>query len=383
MSPILIPVYQPYLCGREREYVDQCLASLWIAKGEFNHRFERQFEEYLGGCHATTVCNGTAALHLALLALGIGPGDEVLVPTLTYIASVNMIALAGATPVLVDAVGSTWQMDPDDVRRKVTSRTRAVLAVHLYGQSCDMDQLVAICKEKRLWLVEDCAEAFGSAYRGRSLGTFGDLATFSFFGNKTITTGEGGMVVSRNADLMEKVVHLKGQGVSPTREYWHDVLGFNYRMNNMCAAIGLAQIEQIDEILAKKRRIADWYREMLRDEPLELQGEAEGTLHSFWLCSALAADEDTRDALRAHLRVAGIETRPVFHPAHTMPVFRSDQPFPVAESISQRGFSLPSYPALTEELVAQVCSSIRDFYKLKGALAHEDACRGVSSGMGL
>jgi perosamine synthetase len=260
-------------------------------------------------------------------------------------------------------------MDPEDLQRKITSRTRAVLAVHLYGQPCEMDKLVRICEEKRLWLVEDCAEAFGSAYRGRSTGTFGDISTYSFFGNKTITTGEGGMVVSRNSDLMEKVVHLKGQGVSPTREYWHDVLGFNYRMPNLCAAIGLAQMERADEILKKKRRVAEWYQEMLRDQPLELHGEAEGTRHSFWMCSALAEDKRTRESLRAHLRRQGIETRPLFHPAHTMPVFRSSLPFPVAESIGQRGFSLPSYPALTEELVAKVCNSIGDFYALRSDLS--------------
>jgi perosamine synthetase len=226
-----------------------------------------------------------------------------------------------------------------------------------------MEEVARICKENRLWLVEDCAEAFGSAYRGQNVGTFGDIATFSFFGNKTITTGEGGMVVSRSADLLHKVIHLKGQGVSPTREYWHDVVGFNYRMSNMCAAIGLAQIERADQILKKKRRIAGWYQEMLDRQPLELHREKEGTRHSFWLNSALAADEHTRDGLRNHLRNCGIETRPVFHPAHTMPVFSSAMAFPVAESISRRGFSLPSYPALTEDLVAQVCDSIRDFYQ--------------------
>ncbi len=364
-SPIVIPVYQPYLCGREREYVDQCLTSLWISKGDFVTQFESKFAERLGGCHATTVCNGTAALHLALQALGIGPGDEVLVPTLTYIASVNMIAHVGATPVLVDSAMSTWQIDPEDLRRKITSRTRAVLVVHLYGQPCEMDEIVKICEENSLWLVEDCAEAFGSSYNGRPVGTFGDIATYSFFGNKTITTGEGGMVVSRSEDLLRKVIHLKGQGVSPTREYWHDVLAFNFRMNNICAAIGLAQIERADEILEKKRVIAGWYQEMLADLPLELHREAEGTRHSFWLCSALAADEATRDGLRTHLRNRGIETRPVFHPAHTMPVFYSELPFPGAESLSQRGFSLPSYPALTRELVTEVCAAMREYYEVR------------------
>lgn len=370
LSPIVIPVYRPYLCGRETEYVNQCLASSWISKGDFNGRFERHFEEFLGGCHATSVSNGTTALHLALLALGVGPGDEILVPTLTYIASVNMIAHAGATPVLVDSLPSTWQMDPEDVRRKITSRTRAVLAVHLYGQSCEMRALESICSANGLWLVEDCAEAFGSAYQGRNLGTFGDIATFSFFGNKTITTGEGGMVVSRDPNLLQKAIHLKGQAVSPSREYWHDALGFNYRMNNICAAIGLAQMESAGEILKKKRQIAAWYKEMLRDQPLEFHEEAEGTRHSFWLCSALAADEATRDGLRAAMRKQGIETRPVFHPAHTMPVFASTVPFPVAEDLSRRGFSLPSYPALTEAEVSHVCQSIREFFDKRVDVAY-------------
>jgi perosamine synthetase len=361
-DPIAIPVYQPSLHGREKEYVTQCIDSLWISKGEFISTFEKKFAEYLGCADATTVCNGTVALHLALLALGIGPGDEVIVPTLTYIASVNMIALVGATPVFVDSLPSTWQLDPDDVRRKITNRTRAVMAVHLYGLPCDMEQLTKICQENSLFLIEDCAEAFGSTYAGQSVGTFGDIATFSFFGNKTITTGEGGMVVAKEEQVLDRVTHLRGQGVSPTREYWHDVLGFNYRMNNICAAIGLAQLERVDTILEKKRCVAAWYREKLRDQPLVLQTEVEGTRHSFWMCSALACDEATRDGLRAHLRSRGIETRPTFHPAHTMPVFQTAQRFPVAEAIGQRGFSLPSYPDLTEDLVDRVCASIREFY---------------------
>jgi perosamine synthetase len=360
--PIVIPVYAPYLHGREKQYVDDCMNSSWIAKGPFIARFEAQFADHLRTGHATTVCNGTAALHLALLALGIGPGDEVLVPTLTYIASVNVIAHTGAIPVLVDSLSSTWQLDPSDVRRKITPRTKAVLAVHLYGQPCEMDQLVQICRDARVWLVEDCAESFGAMYHGQKTGTFGDIAAFSFFGNKTITTGEGGMVTSASADLVDRVSHLKAQGVSPTREYWHDELAFNFRMSNICAAIGLAQLEMADEILKKKRRVAHWYQVKLRDQPLELHREAEGSTHSFWMCSALAADETTRDALRAHLKGRGIETRPVFYPAHAMPVFASTLSFPVAESISSRGLNLPSYPALTEDLVEQVCEAIREFY---------------------
>ena len=362
LGPIVVPVYEPYLTGQEKKYVDECLDSLWISKGPFTSRFETQFAQYIGASGATTVCNGTVALHLALLALGIGPGDEVIVPTLTYIASVNAIAYTGAVPVFADSLPSTWQLDPDDVRRKITRRTKAVMAVHLYGLPCDMDRLVRICRDNNLLLIGDCAEACGSYYKGRHVGTFGDIATFSFFGNKTITTGEGGMVVASDARVAERVIRLKSQGVSPTREYWHDILGFNFRMNNVSAAIGLAQLEMVDAILEKKRRVAAWYQAKLRGQPLEMQGEVADTRHSFWMCSALAADELTRDALRAHLRASGIETRPTFHPAHTMPVFRSEQRFPVAESIGRRGFSLPSYPALTEEIVDRVCCSIQQFY---------------------
>jgi perosamine synthetase len=362
LAPIIVPVYEPYLNGQEKKYVDQCLDSLWISKGPFLPRFESNFAQYVGANEATAVCNGTVALHLALLALGIGPGDEVIVPTLTYIASVNAVAYVGAAPVFVDSLPSTWQINPADVRRKITSRTKAVLAVHLYGLPCDMDQLVSICRENNLLLIEDCAEAVGSFYKGRHVGTFGDIATFSFFGNKTITTGEGGMVVAQSVDLLDKARRLKGQGVSPTREYWHDILGFNFRMTNVCAAIGVAQLEMVDTILEKKRRVATWYQAKLRGQPVKMQSEVADTKHSFWMCSALAADEATRDGLRAHLRGRGIETRPAFHPAHTMPVFHSEQSFPVAESIGQRGFSLPSYPALTEEIVDQVCSAIKEYY---------------------
>ncbi|ODU59833.1 MAG: perosamine synthetase, partial [Comamonadaceae bacterium SCN 68-20] len=280
----MIPVYQPLFLGREKEYVNQCLDSTWISsKGEFIGRFERGFSEYIGANHATTVSNGTVAIHLALEALGIGPGDEVIVPTLTYVASVNTIIQTGATPVFVDSLEQSWQIDPQDVRRKITPRTKAVMAVHLYGLPCDMAALVSICEEHRLFLVEDCAEAFGSRYEGQHAGTFGDIATFSFFGNKTITTGEGGMVVAKEKALIEKAFHLKNQGVSQSREYWHDTVAYNYRMTNICAAIGLAQLEKADEIIAKKRQIAAWYREALNGLPLKTHDELPHTVHSFWM----------------------------------------------------------------------------------------------------
>jgi perosamine synthetase len=309
------------------------------------------------------VCNGTVAIHLALEALGIGHGDEVIVPTLTYVASVNTIIQTGATPVFVDSSEQTWQIDPEDVRRKITPRTKAVMAVHLYGLPCDMGALTQICRENNLHLVEDCAEAFGTRYRGQHVGTFGDIATFSFFGNKTITTGEGGMVVAKDKAVFDKAYHLKTQGVSPTREYWHDMVAYNYRMTNICAAIGLAQLEQANAILAKKRQVADWYREGLAGLPVKTHDEIPDTVHSFWMCSIAVEVPEQRQALRDHLKAVGIETRPLFYPAHTLPHCKTDGPFPVATSLGSRGINLPSYPALSRSDVDTVCRSIRTFFE--------------------
>ncbi|HEV7881287.1 DegT/DnrJ/EryC1/StrS family aminotransferase [Bradyrhizobium sp.] len=359
----MIPVYQPYLTGKEKEYVASCFDSTWISsRGEFVSRFEAEFEKFTGVRHATSVCNGTVALHLAMMALGLGPGDEVIVPTLTYVASVNTVVQAGATPVFVDSLRSTWQIDPKDVQRKITPRTKAVMAVHLYGAPCDMTSLTELCEQHGLFLIEDCAEAFGTLYRGKHVGTFGDIATFSFFGNKTITTGEGGMVVTNNSELFTKAYHLKTQGVSPTREYWHDTIGYNYRMTNICAAIGVAQLEHAGQILSKKRLVAEWYDEELADLPLTRHQEFENMRHSWWMYSILARDPDECSRLRNTLRLAGVETRPLFHPVHLLPPYFSGLSFPVAESLSSRGINLPSYPGLERRDVKMICQTIRAQY---------------------
>lgn len=360
----MIPVYQPSFSGREKEYVNQCLDSTWISsKGEFIGRFEQAFAKFIGAQYVTTVSNGTVAIHLALEALGIGSGDEVIVPTLTYVASVNTILQTGAKAVFVDSIEGTWQIDPLDVRRKITPKTKAIMVVHLYGLPCDMDAIMAICQEYGLLLIEDCAEAFGTRYKGQHVGTFGDVATFSFFGNKTITTGEGGMVVAKNKTVMNKAAHLKNQGVSPDREYWHDVMAYNYRMTNICAAIGLAQIENAPEILAKKRQIAQWYQDALRGLPLRTHDEQPDTVHSYWMCSIAVNDPLQRQPLRDHLKSAGIETRPVFYPSHILPHCRTEGSFPVAESLSSRGINLPSYPALDKKGVNTIVESIKSFFK--------------------
>jgi perosamine synthetase len=358
-----VPLYRPFLGGREKEYVNQCIDSTWISsRGAFVERFETAFGRFIEAEHTTSVCNGTAALHLALETLGVGPGDEVIVPTLTYVASVNTILQTGATPVFAESLDTTWQIDPNDVRRKITPNTKALMVVHLYGHPCDMDELSAICREFDIRLIEDCAEAFGTYYKGIHVGTFGDIAAFSFFGNKTITTGEGGMLVAKNRSLLDRAYHLKTQAVSPDREYWHDAIGHNYRMTNICAAIGLAQLENADTVLKRKRQIAEWYREGLRGLPLRTLDETPGTINSFWMCSIVLDDPDSRQPLRDWLRAANVETRPLFHPCHTLPHCKTDEVFPVAQSLSARGINLPSFPALTQANADAICRLIARFF---------------------
>jgi perosamine synthetase len=364
MTRYNIPLYQPDLSGNEKRYVLECLDSTWISsKGNFISEFEKRFAGHMGARHAIGVCSGTAALHLALVTLGIGPSDEVIVPTLTYIAAVNAIAYTGARPVFVDSRRDTWQMDPADVLRKINSRTKAIMVVHLYGQPCDMAVLREIAIQHHLFLVEDCAEALGARHKECLVGTLGDIGAFSFYGNKTITTGEGGMIVTNGDDLAERAKHLKGQGLAANREYWHDVIGYNYRMTNICAAIGLAQLERAGEFLSKKRELAKAYQQQLAGLPVEMHREAANTTHSWWMISILVEDSADRDRLRAHLREKGIETRPLFYPAHLMPMYLRDDPdFPVAEDLSRRGINLPSWPGLTAGQLQTIISSIATYF---------------------
>lgn len=359
-----IPVYKPMLTGNEKKYVNECLESSWISgKGEFITKFESEFANYLGINHSTAVCNGTVALHLALITLGIGVGDEVIVPSLTYVASANAVTYVGAKVVFVDSMDSTWQMDPADVEKKITNKTRAILAVHLYGHPCEMNELVSIARKNGLFLIEDCAEAIGSKYKNRYVGTFGDIATFSFYGNKTITTGEGGMVVTNDETLFQRAVHYKGQGLAKYREYWHDVVGYNYRMTNICAAIGLAQLEKIKEIILKKRRIAKIYSKLLRKDKVIFHKEVGDVLHTYWMCSILVENASYRDSLREYLKYNGIETRPLFYPVHTMPMYSKNyEKHKIAEDLGWRGINLPSYPELSSKDVEFIIEKINNYF---------------------
>jgi perosamine synthetase len=367
-----LPVAEPSLGEKELLYVSECVLTGWISSaGKFVARFEEMFAEFCGTRCAIATSNGTTALHLALLVLDIGPGDEVIVPTLTFIATANAVTYTGARPVFVDSEPETWNIDPNLIEEAITSRTKAIIPVHLYGHPANMDPILEIAAHYGLAVVEDAAEAHGACYKGRRVGGIGDIGTFSFYGNKIITTGEGGMLVTNRADLAEKVRMLRDHGMSPERRYWHPVLGYNYRVTNLQAALGVAQMEKVDAILSTKRRIAQAYKEGLQEVPgITLPPEAPWAQNVYWLYSILVDAEifgHTRDDMITRLSEQGIETRPLFPPVHTQPIYNSGQRLPVAERLAATGLSLPSAVGLKFEDVARAAEAV---VALHAGLAH-------------
>ena len=372
-----LPVSAPTLGGNERAYVLECLDSTWISSsGRFLDAFEAAFARFCGVSHAVAVNNGTTALHLALTALGIGPGDEVLVPNLTYIASANAVTYCGAKPVFIDCEPLTLNLDPDRIEARITPRTRAIIPVHLYGHPADMDRIMKLAARYDLLVIEDAAEAHGATCRGRPVGSFGNCATFSFYGNKIITTGEGGMVVTDDAALAVRLRLYRGQGLDPQRRYIHPVVGFNYRMTNIAAAIGLAQLERIDTILAARRQVAAWYAERLAGiEGLRLLGAESWAVPVPWLVTVLLTwgGARERDAVMAALLADGIDSRPVFYPMHHQTPYRDEARYPVTETWSARGLNLPTFEAMSETDVEAVCKSLRR--ALAGLETHNASAR--------
>jgi len=361
-----IPVAAPALVGNERKYVMDCLDSTWISSsGAYLDRFQSEFASFLGVRHAIACANGTVAVHLALLGAGLAPGDEVLCPTLTYVAAANPVTYVGARPVFVDAEPFTWNMDIEQLEASITPRTKGIIVVHLFGHPQDMDAVLAIAEAHGLWVVEDAAEAHGATCRGRMVGSLGTVGAFSFYGNKIITTGEGGMVVCDDDERAGLMRQLRGQGQDPERRYWFPMVGYNYRMTNIQAAIGLAQLERVDWHRARRREVMGWYREELAGtEGLELSPEAPWARSAFWMvCAVLDRSRfGARDEVMARLDLAGIETRPFFYPLHTLPMYSADsaaEAYPVAEDLASRGINLPSSPLLTRDDVAYVCDRLR------------------------
>ncbi|MEI6788338.1 MAG: DegT/DnrJ/EryC1/StrS family aminotransferase [bacterium] len=365
VKPRKIPVAAPALVGREKEYVMDCMDTNWISSnGKYIHQFEQAFATYTGVPHAISCCNGTVAIHLALLAFDLKPGDEVIIPTLTYVASANPVVYCGATPVFVDVDPTTWCIDPAKITAKITPRTKGIIAVHLYGHPADMDPILKIAAEQNLFVIEDVAEAHGASYKGRMAGTMGDIATFSFFGNKIITTGEGGMMITRNSELARKMRLFKGQGMDPNRRFWFPITGYNYRMTNIEAAIGLAQLEKIEWHISSRKEIAAVYsRQLSGCRELDLPPNCDWATNVFWLYSVVLTEHCalTRDEVMAKLAAAGIETRPFFYPMHILPMFADlakGQTFPVADHLSSRGINLPTFANLADEDLAYVIAQL-------------------------
>lgn len=361
-----IPVAEPALVGREHEYVADCLATSWISStGRYVGAFEEAFAEFCGVEHALGCANGTVALHLALLAEGVAPGDEVIVPSLTYVATANCVRYCGATPVFVDSERNSWNLDPSLMEELITERTKGIVAVHLYGHPADMDPILELAQRRGLFVIEDAAEAHGAQYRERIVGSLGTTAIFSFYGNKIVTTGEGGMVVTNDSEKAERIRMLKGQGQDPKRRYWFPIVGYNYRLTNVAAAIGLAQMERIDWHVERRRENAAWYRDELSDlDWLELSPELSWARNAYWMTCALVARDGpvSRDELMAELDARGVETRPFFYPLHRLPPYRESgvgRTFPVAEDLAARGFNLPSSALLTRDDVAHVAQAIK------------------------
>lgn len=355
-----ISIAVPILNGNERKYVDECIDTGWIsANGRFIQEFEARFAEFCGTKYALACSNGTVTLHLALKALGIGPEDEVIMPTLTYIATANAVMYCGAKPVFVDSEPGTWNIDPDAIAEKITGRTKAIIPVHLYGLPCNMDAIREIAGRYGLAIIEDAAEAHGAKWRGETVGSMGTVGSFSFFGNKIITCGEGGMLTTDDEELYKKMKLLRSQGVDPNKRYWHTTVAYNYRMTNLQAAVGLAQLENAAWHLEQRRRVAGLYAKYLPalGGLVTVQEIPEGAEHVYWMNSVLLtkAVQAERDAVMEKMEEAGVEMRPLFYPMHTMPPYEEKTAhFPVAEALSARGINLPSHGLLTEEQVKYV-----------------------------
>lgn len=351
------------LSGKEREYLLEAFDSGWISgSGPFVDRLEHGIGTYLSVDHALACANGTVALHLALMALGIGPGDEVVVPSLTYIATANAVTYCGATPVFADCDPETWNITRETIEPLLTERTRAVIVVHLYGNPVEMDPILALARDRGIFVVEDAAEAHGATYQGRRVGGLGDIGTLSFYGNKLMTTGEGGMVLTNNPQFASRMKLLRGQGMDPERRYWFPIVGYNYRLTNLQCAIGLAQFERLEEFIETRRSLAKLYGSLLYGlNGARFQVEKPGNRSVNWMSNIVFADEARRTAVVAALTAAGIETRPLFQPLHLMPPYRHlAADCPIAEDLGRGGLSLPSGGHIDDDTAGRIAGIITD-----------------------
>ncbi|UCE38195.1 MAG: DegT/DnrJ/EryC1/StrS family aminotransferase [Thermoplasmata archaeon] len=359
----MIPIAEPKLNGNELKYVTDCVSSGWISSiGKYIKKFEEEFSKFTETKYGIATSSGTTALHLALATFGIGKDDEVIIPTLSFIATANCVAYTGAKPVFVDSEPRTWNMDPEKVKEKITEKTKAIVPVHLYGHPVDMDPIMDLAEDHSLVVIEDAAEAHGAEYRKRKVGGIGHVGCFSFYGNKIITCGEGGMITTNDEEIMNKAMMLRDHAMSKEKRYWHPYMGYNYRMTNMQAAVGLAQVEKIEEYIQIKRENAKKYNEKLEGiSNITLPPEMDWAKNVYWLYSILV-DNIQRDDFTFRLREKEIDTRPFFYPMHTQPPYidYSDEKLEVAEDIAKRGVSLPSATSLKDHEIDYICQIIAE-----------------------
>ena len=356
-----IPVNVPSLDGNEKKYLNECIDTGWISsEGPFITKFENNFARKMGRKFGIAVSNGSVALDASLIALDIREGDEVIMPTFTIICCASAITRVGAIPVLVDCDSETWNISVDEIERKITPRTKAIMVVHIYGLPVEMDSIIELAEKYNLKIIEDAAEQHGQTYKGKPIGSFGDVSCFSFYPNKHITTGEGGMILTDNEAIAERCKSLRNLCFNSERRFVHYELGFNYRMTNIQAAIGLAQLERIDEFIIKKRRIGQIYNEILSDcDKIQLSiPNTDYAENIYWVYGVVLKDEVPFDATIAinKLHELGVGARPFFWPMHQQPVFRKmglflNENHPVSENIARRGLYLPSGTGLTEEQI--------------------------------
>jgi perosamine synthetase len=361
-----IPVAEPDLTGNEARYLQECIESGWVSsQGSFVRRLEREFGSFIGVPHVAAVSSGTAALHLALIALGIGPGDEVIVPSLTFIATANAVRYVGAVPVFADCDPVTWTLSPEAASLSITPRTKAIIPVHLYGHPAHMDELAGLTRSHGLYLIEDAAEAHGALYKGTPTGALSDIAVFSLFGNKVITSGEGGLVATSDEELDTRVRLYRDQGLTKEARtsvhYWHEVIGFNYGMSNLQAAVALAQLERIEHFVSERRRVARRYESLLCCCPvLEFAHEMAWARSNYWMPSVLLSAEAriSRNDLIEALRNEAVDTRPFFYPIHRLPPYDSGQRLPITEDVAARGLNLPTSSRLSDATIHRVADTL-------------------------
>lgn len=367
----MIPLSNPIIGKHAKKYLLECLETGWISsRGAFIEKFEEEFARFVGTKYAIATNSGTSAVHLALAASDIGPGDEVIVPTFTMFSPVAAILYVGATPVFVDSDPKTWTMDISEVSKSITKRTAAILAVHTYGHPADLDSLLKLSKKHKLALIEDAAEGLGALYKKRNIGTFGDIACFSFYANKLVTSGEGGMVTTNDRNLATRLALLRDMAYHPKKRFLHTELGFTYRMSNMQAAVGLSYLEHIDKTLKHKNSIAALYRSFLSQITyINLQPRVAWATPICWMFCILIKNKSpiTRDKFRKLLSMKGIETRDFFVPAHRQPVIKklnikTTNKFPISDRISNQGLYLPSGPKLTSRDINYICCTIQSIY---------------------